>query len=448
MPTPRSYRQVRVTGASCDLNGPLPDTDSPPQRSCLCCKLSNDRDVALIISVAAMIFLSMALTAFPLILLVNKRIAGSAQNPNSASVFVYTTIRFLHNFTSFMFGRYTGGLGDYTGRKPVLVMSILNFVLSRVIYLGAYTPGAFYVAAIISGSYDCFYFTVLAWICDLFPEANGRSKRVGVFVGVGGGVAFVIGAPLGVVLAVQTSIETPIIISIIINLVCAILIIMMPVNDTLGVRVDNAFSIPGCSKRKLPPNIKTYFYDHFPLGPGTWDLIKSADYPLDWLGNFMMHSTAGLANLILLQFCLAIFNWTAIYASIAVLSIGVGLAIFSPILLYRYSPIPVVLYTIMGFFTGLVLLAVSGAGLKDSQIIGSAGIFMFAACATWVPAMQTMLTSQYPKEMQGAITGLLSQSNDLSFVLSYVLSLGFTFSIRRNSAVYWPGSSWAAVIIS
>ena len=93
----------------------------------------------------------------------------------------------------------------------------------------------------------------------------------------------------------------------------------------------------------------------------------------------------------------------------------------------------------------LILLSVSGAGLKDSQIVGAVGVLIFAVCALWVPAMQSMLTSEYKKEVQGTVSGLLSQENDLSLVLSYVMSLGFTFSIRRDSDVYWPGSSWAVV---
>jgi MFS family permease len=95
----------------------------------------------------------------------------------------------------FLFGRYTSGLGDYLGRKPVLIASTISFILTRFLYLTAESAGGF-----LFGCHhwcDCVYFTSLAWVCDLFPEGTRRSKRVGLFTGVVGGLAFVVGVPAG-----------------------------------------------------------------------------------------------------------------------------------------------------------------------------------------------------------------------------------------------------------
>jgi MFS family permease len=415
--------------------------------SCLKCLFSKarDREVALVIVVSVLYFLGVAMSAFPLILLINKRIAGDAEDPDAESVFVYTTVGILHTFMNFLTGRYTSGLGDYVGRKPVLIASMLVFTLSRLVYLSAQTPGAFYVAAVITGSFECFYFSILAWICDLFPDPQRRSKRVGFFVGMCAGFAFVIGVPLGVILALKISVELPIMISALIAVSSAVCIGLLPVDDTLGVKAYNVSTFTRCSRRAVPSDMRAFIVNHFPISAGTFILMKQAKNPLDWLSNFLMHATTGLANLILLQYCLAVYDWTAVQAAASVLSIGVCLAFFSPFLLHRYSTVPVIFYTTIGFTIGLVLLSISGAGLKYSEVLGIFGILFIAVCACWVPAMQSILTSSYTKEVQGTVSGLLSQENDLSLVLSYIMSLGFSYSIRDGAKLYWPGSSWAAV---
>eukprot|EP01031_Cornospumella_fuschlensis_P024486 gene24486-29595_t len=422
----------------------------PDNISMLKCLLSNarDREVALLIAVSVVYFLGVTVSTFPLILLVNERIAGDAEDPNSESVFVYTTINILNTIMTFLTARYTSGLGDYVGRKPVLIAAVLFFALSRAIYLGAHTPGVFYIGAVISGSFECFYYSMLAWICDLFPDPRRRSKRVGFFVGMCAGFAFVIGVPLGVVLAQNQSVELPVFVSILLVLCSALGIGLLPVDDTLGVKADHHVSpFSWCSKRALPRDMTSFLVDNFPIGTGAFALIKQARQPLDWLSNLLMHANAGLANLILLQYCLAVFDWSAIQAAAGVLSIGIGLAFFSPFLLHRYSTVPVIFYTFVGFTVGLIFLSVAGAGLAFSQVLGSVGILCIAVCACWVPAMQSIITSAYSKEVQGTVSGLLSQEKDLSMVLSYIMSFGFSYSIRDNARLYWPGSSWAAAAV-
>ena len=50
---------------------------------CFCFKELRDRQTALIITVAAVYFLSTALSSIPLKLLINKRISGDAEEPNA-----------------------------------------------------------------------------------------------------------------------------------------------------------------------------------------------------------------------------------------------------------------------------------------------------------------------------------------------------------------------------
>ena len=111
----------------------------------------------------------------------------------------------------------------------------------------------------------------------------------------------------------------------------------------------------------------------------------------------------------------------------------------------RYSPIPLAFRTMVVFTLGLVILSVSGTGMQAGQYIGIAGIICFALGTSWVPALQTNLLSQYGPDIQGAVSGLLSQQKDLTLIPAYIMSLGFTVHLGHDGPVYWPGSAFAAV---
>lgn len=61
---------------------------------CFCFKELRDRQTALIITVAALYYLSTALTSIPLKLLINKRIAGDAEDPSARLILFYCSLLF------------------------------------------------------------------------------------------------------------------------------------------------------------------------------------------------------------------------------------------------------------------------------------------------------------------------------------------------------------------
>lgn len=412
---------------------------------CFCLKEIKDRQTALIIFVAVIYFLSVAITAIPITLLINKRIGDGFEDPTELSVLVATTASFLHSFCSFIAGRYTSGMGDYVGRKPVLVISTALFILSRLTYLKAQRPVDFFVAAIIGGICDCFYFSSLAWICDVWPEGKKRSKRVGIFTGICGGIAFTIGIPFGAVVADEGLQQFPLKLAMIMGLIVILVLTFLPVDDTLGSKTDLSEKFIIFGRRSVPVNFKKYMLEHFPISLSSIKLIKEARFPYDWLTNFLMHSTSGVVNLIFIQYCLAVFDWTAVQAAGGVLTIGLCLGVLAPTFMHRYDPLPLAFYTMGSFTVGLGLLSIAGSGIVHGEYIAIAGIMFLALGTSWVPSLQTNLLSQYGATVQGSVSGLLSQQTDASLVPAYIMSLGFTISLSRKGQVFWPGSTFFAV---
>ena len=200
---------------------------------CCCIEKLVDRQTALIIFAAVVYFLAVTITVIPLKLLMNKRIAGDEEEPNSKSAGVDNISSIIHAFVSFFAARYTSGLSDFTGRKPVLIASCSGMILSRIIYLQAQNPSGFYFGALIGGFFDSFYFTVLSWICDVFPEGTRRSKRIGMFTGVVGGLAFTIGVPMGAVISSIWSAEFGMKLSVVVAFVALLTVLFLPVDDTM-----------------------------------------------------------------------------------------------------------------------------------------------------------------------------------------------------------------------
>lgn len=335
----------------------------------------------------------------------NPSLASTRSSLFRRSAFLDASVSFVHSFMCFIFGRYTSGMGDYLGRKPVLITSTVSFILTRFIYLNAQSSSGFIFGAILGGAFDCVYFTSLAWVCDLFPEGTRRSKRVGLFTGVVGGLAFVVGIPAGALLA-QRGLELPLKLAMCGGFFCLILLLVLPVDDTLGIKPSAsqeslpAMSFCSGSRRHLPSSWKSYLWSNFPVNSHAYELILKAKYPLDWLTNFLMHITSGLLNLILIQYCLAVYNWSAVVASAAVLSVGICLGLFAPALLHRFSPVPLAFYAMILFTIGHILLSISGTGISIAPLIGALGIICFAMGTSWVPALQTNLLSQYSADIQ------------------------------------------------
>lgn len=393
----------------------------------------------------------------------NQQIAGEPDEPSSQSAFVAATAFFLQSFVSFLCGRYTAGLSDYLGRKPILFIGALLSITGRVIFLQSTAAGGFYIAFVVWAPFSCFYFVILACISDLYPLSHKRTKRVGIFSGLVGGFSFIVGVPLGSALATRFSPSVPLRLSILMFLLSMIFIVFFPFSDTKAVeslREEDRILLPFIGQhRSLPSSWKHFLVTYFPIYFDTQELISSSlastreaipSFPLIWLVNFLMQCLTSLLYLIFIQYCLAVFDWSPTLTSGAVLFIGVCLGILAPTLLHFYHPIGLAFYLMVCFVIGSLFLSIAGTGLPRSQslILGALGVVCTGLGSTFVPSLQGIIIPQYPPEVQGKINGLLSQQKDGSVLPAYIMSLGFSLSLQKNRGsgeVYWPGSAFGAV---
>jgi len=191
------------------------------------------KEVLLLYAAAWFNVLSLAVSMVPLVIKINLTINGDANKVSSESVIVYATILFLQNFTQFISSKYNAAMSDYTGRKPILIVSAVAFCISRIIYGFALSPSHFYVGAVMSGTFNCFHNICLAWVCDLCAEQD-RGKAFGLLTGIALGFGFMFGIPFGAIISSIFGPELPLCIAAFINFLNVFFVFCIRVDDTRG----------------------------------------------------------------------------------------------------------------------------------------------------------------------------------------------------------------------
>ena len=307
-------------------------------------------------------FLAVGLSALSLIFLVNERIAGDASEPNRQSIFVQTTVIFLNNASSFVFLRYNSGLGDFIGRKPMLVFSSFFMLVTRLLYSQAQKPAHFFVIAIIAGATESFYFSTVAWVCDIIPNHAERSRYYGIFTGIVGLSAVVFGVPIGAALSIAVSHTAPFFVSAFFSIAAIIVTICNPGCDTLNFdTLEEEYRII-TKNRALPKSMTRFIYTHFPISISSFRLCMESKKPMDWLTFGITQWTWNMIPLILVQYLLKVYDWSRAIASVCALAMGLSLGIIVPFLVHFFEPVSLSFYSMCSQALGYLLLSISGTG--------------------------------------------------------------------------------------
>lgn len=129
----------------------------------------------------------------PSVMLINQRIAGDSRHPTSQSAFVDSTSVMLNTVATVLFSKYISSLGDYVGRRPVLGISTIFSIASNLLWLASTSSSGFYLASIVRGVADVFFYVGISWLCDIASEKVHRGKVIGLYVGTVAGLTLSIG---------------------------------------------------------------------------------------------------------------------------------------------------------------------------------------------------------------------------------------------------------------
>ena len=398
-----------------------------------------DRKLLSVYFAAFLYILRLALQFLPFLQKVNDIKTGDINKTNASSNFTYATCIALTNFTEFLFVRYNSALSDYVGRKPILVLSSLVFAVSHFLLASRTEDSIFYVAAVI-GSLSQSGNIFAAWINDLV-SLEDRGKALGLLTGISIGLGFTIGIAMGVGLSEAYGYNVPLYLSAATSIFAGVFTIFLPVNDKtsslLKVNKDQGNELPGHEGRALPSSVYGFIVDHNPMYG--LNLIREGKHPLNWLSFFFSFTAQQVLNITFINFAIEAFGWSTLESGAVVAVIGVSVAVFASIMCSIYEDLG--LYTIGAISSsiGLMLLAISGSHVDGNFVCGIFGVLFIAFGGFYFSTMQSLITKQYEEDRQGEVTGVLSQTAQLTNVVAYPTSLLFSYMISSESQTYWPG---------
>lgn len=171
--------------------------------------------------------------------------------------------------------------------------------------------------------------------------------------------------------------------AIILYCVVLLMLIFIPLNDTLGIipkyglisnldtgtpspisnpNLTSALPlIPPFNQRHFPPDCYMFFLEHLPI---SWDTIKllckETSRPLDWVGNLLMHTAFKALRLIIMQYFFVVCDFPPLIVGACSILLGVISFFTLPFFLSRYTPETLLGLTALGSSVGFLLLSAAG----------------------------------------------------------------------------------------
>ncbi len=382
---------------------------------------------------------AIAFTVVPAVAKAELVISAKSFEVTSESAYVIATATLIHSGTKVLLTKYGAALSDYTGRKPMICVTILFYIISRLILLTATTKASFYLVALIWGLCDVTFPVSQAWLCDLLA-LDSRGQAFGLLIGIGFGIGFSIGLPMGAFISQEYGPDTAIWVSLIIAVIYFVYMLLLPIPDLLGVKSPD-------KQRSVPASGKAFLKEHHPLSflP---ILHKGAGSVFDWYSYIPLQLCARNLQSNLLLYLQATVQVTQLQAGVILMLLGVGVAIFAPVLLRTFLERGLFTWCIIIEIVAYILLSLVGAfsthGVQTALLYISLTLIVIGSVAG--SALTALITAQYSSDMLGEVLGISSQIQESATVLVYPAGLLLAYTIEKNSFDYSGIIWWFSVI--
>lgn len=173
-----------------------------------------------------------------------------------------------------------GGLADRLGRKPMILVALIAFVLANLAYLVANSTAAFIIIRAMAGGFTAGLFpAAMGVVADIVPEKE-RARWIGIVMG-GYGAGFVFGPVLGGLLYDSWGYSSPFLASAAMALLALVAaFVMVPETRPAAVRRRDALRLRREQAITQTPD------------PSVWDILPRPVYfflallLVDFIGNF------------------------------------------------------------------------------------------------------------------------------------------------------------------
>jgi DHA1 family tetracycline resistance protein-like MFS transporter len=328
-------------------------------------------------------------------------------------------LSFVYAGMQFIFASVLGGLSDKYGRRPIILFSLLGFSINFFIQAIAPTIFWLFVGRIFSGVTGASITTASAYIADISTDED-RSKNFGM-IGAAFGVGFIIGPVLGGILGTYGA-RVPFYAA---SVLCL-------VNFVYGL-----FVLPESldKEHRRPFNWRRAN----PIG----SLMQLRKYP-EILGLIaalvFVYIAAHAVQTNWTYFTMYQFHWTEKLVGISLGVIGFMAALVQGYLIRFIQPKlgnqKSIFYGLLFYAVGMMLFAFASESWMMFAFLVPYGLGGIAG-----PALQSVISSQVPKNEQGELQGVLASLVSLTAIIGPPMMTNVFYYFTHDSAPFkFPGA--------
>ena len=312
-----------------------------------------------------------------------------------------------------------GGLSDWLGRRPVLLVALLGLGLDYVFLSFAPTLAWLFVGRVVAGMAGASFTTATAYIADISTPEK-RAQNFGL-VGAAFGIGFIVGPALGGLLAGLGS--------------------RVPFMVAAGLSLANVLYGYFVLPESLPADRRRPF--EWRRANPVASLLRLGHYPaiLGLVSALVLIYLAGSATQSIWTFYTMLkFGWTERLVGISLAVVGLFSGLVQGglvrVAIPKLGAARAIVVGLLCYSVGFVLFAFASQGwlmlvfLAPSCLGGLAG-----------PALQGTISGQVPAteqgELQGALTSLISATGVVGPLLMTHL---FAYFTRPAAPVHFPGA--------
>lgn len=319
----------------------------------------------------------------------------------------------------FIFAPILGGLSDKLGRRPVLLIALLGLGLDYLVIVFAPTLAWLFIARMISGICGSSITVANAYIADISNQED-RAKNFGM-IGAAFGLGFIIGPAIGGFLG-EIGTRIPFLAAAILSLLNWLYGFFV-IPESLSEEDRRSFDW----KRANPlGTLKSIFKYRMLIGLILClFLVYIASFSVQ--GNWAFYTAEK-------------FEWSPQDIGFSLTFVGIMVALVQGLLL---GPIIKKIGEEKAVYAGLFfnLVGLISFAFATESWMAYAIIVPYAFSGLTGPSMQSIMTSQIPKNAQGELQGGLTNVLMITAVIGPPLMTGiFTYYTNPENAIYFPGA--------
>ncbi|MEO9872495.1 TCR/Tet family MFS transporter [Ekhidna sp.] len=337
----------------------------------------------------------------------------------SEAAFVGGLLTATYAVMQFFFAPILGGLSDKYGRRPLLLIALLGLGLDYVVIVFAPTIAWFFVARAIAGICGGSMTVANAYIADISTPKD-RAKNFGM-IGAAFGLGFVVGPSLGGLLG-DIGTKVP---------------FMAAAGLSFLNMVYGYFVIPESLKKEDRREFSWKRANPF----GTLKQVFNYKAIIGLVVSlFFIYIAANATQANWPYFTAEKFKWGASEIGLSLTFVGVMVAIVQGGVI---SPVVKKIGEVKAVYVGLFfnILGLSLLGIVPEGWMIYAVIVPYAFGGLAGPSLQSLMTSQVPKNAQGEFQGGLTSIVTISAIIGPLVMTGiFRYFTNPSNEIYFPGA--------